>query len=99
MAPRQLLFLATLVLTTAQIVHAQQGSGKQFATRDPLVCTSKKMPATGAPSPEQIKQFLRCNVQTGERVSGNKLYLLDNITVEIGQGRPYHVSEMRIAEI
>ncbi|HEX9202192.1 MAG TPA: hypothetical protein VF865_21720 [Acidobacteriaceae bacterium] len=97
---RHLLICAFLAIGATVALPAQQGTGKKFATRDPFVCKSKKDPAKGAPSPDQIKQYFRCNSETGERSSGsNYLYLLDNITVEVGAGRPYQVSEMSIPEI
>jgi hypothetical protein len=81
--------------------YGQTGVGAKYGSRDPFVCKSKKDPAKGTPSPSQIKDYVRCDVQLGEgvHIPGNNLYLLDNVQVEIGKGRPYQVSDMNLRDI
>ncbi len=64
--------------------HAQSAaaswSGKDYHTRDPLACPAVR----GAPSAAAAAQIFRC---TYEMIPG---WLLENVTVQIGVGRPAH---------
>jgi len=76
------LLLAIFVISVA---HGQ-GGGKEYATRDPLACKSKKEPAKGAPSASQLKDYVRCS---NERIAGGYISLVENPQIEIGKSRPY----------
>jgi hypothetical protein len=74
---------------TLTLAHAQEGSGKQYDTRDPFVCASTKAPATGAPSLAQISNYVRCNAISGEKIAGGYISLFENAKFEIGKSRPF----------
>ncbi|MGA7949194.1 MAG: hypothetical protein WCA45_03420 [Thiobacillaceae bacterium] len=71
---------------------AYAGIGAKYATRDPATCASKTKPAKGAPTAEQAKQYVLCGsasrVGEGED-SYHHMILMENVRVEIGQGRPF----------
>jgi len=79
--------LALLVVFggTGVLAYGQAGAGKPYDARDPFVCKSKKDPAKGAPSPSQVKDYIRC---TNEKITAG-LLLYENVQVEIGKSRPY----------
>lgn len=76
-----------VLIGTAPSLLAQKGIGAKYGARDPLTCASTKDPAKGAPSPEQAKQYLRCHLENVG--SGANLYLLENVSVEVGKGTPF----------
>jgi hypothetical protein len=80
-------FVTVLIIAgTLGLAHGEAGLGQKYDTRDPFACKSKKEPAKGAPSPSQAKDYLRCRQ---ERVLGNEIYLLENVQLEVGKGRPF----------
>ena len=72
------------LFTTA--VFGQQGIGAKYGSRDPATCPSIKEPAKGAPSAAQATKYTACTME-GE-MSGNTLYLLQDVKVEVGGGTP-----------
>jgi hypothetical protein len=67
--------------------HAQAAdTAKDYNTREPFACKSKKDPAKGAPSSGQANDYVRC---TNEKISGGYISLLQNVQVEVGKSRPY----------
>ena len=82
----------TFCIVAAAPVFAQVGIGAKYATRDPATCASKTKPAKGAPTVEQAKQYVLCGsasrVGEGED-SYHHMILLENVRVQIGQGRPF----------
>ena len=66
-----------------------QGIGTKYAARDPRTCADKTSPKIGAPSPAQAAQYVVCS---SEHVI-NDLYLVENVSVQIGKGRPYNIRE------
>lgn len=86
-------FLVTAcVAAAAALVAAEPGVGAKYESRDPFVCASRKEPASGAPSANRLKDLVRCGTG-GERVASQMLYLLENLQVEVGKGRPYQASD------
>ena len=80
--------MGTLAQNTSLLVP-QKGIGAKYGTRDPMTCSSKKEPAKGAPSPELATQYVICG-KTGEReVSDQTLYLMQDVQVEVGNGRSF----------
>ncbi|HLY62525.1 MAG TPA: hypothetical protein VKV95_17425 [Terriglobia bacterium] len=71
------------------LAYGQEGAGKKYDTRDPFECKSMKEPATGAPSPSQVKDYVRCNKISGESIAGGYIYLYENAEFEIGKARPF----------
>ncbi len=65
---------------------AGNGIGADYGSRDPRACKDAKNPSHGAPSAEQAKQYAICGL---EHVEGAYLYLVEDITVEVGKGRSY----------
>ncbi|MGD0345475.1 MAG: hypothetical protein ABSA85_01900 [Terracidiphilus sp.] len=82
------LFAFLILCGASQLLNAQPGIGAQYFTRDPITCSSKKAPASGAPSPAQAALYVRCD-PSGEGLFGGNLFLLENVKVEIGSGRPF----------
>ena len=67
---------------------AAQGAGtNKYGTRDPRTCASTRAPAKGAITADLAKQYVVCQT---EKVSGYELYLVENVTVQVGGGRPYN---------
>jgi hypothetical protein len=76
----------TMLGLTAALAYGQPGAGKEYATRDPFSCKSKKEPAKGAPSASQLTDLVKCS---NERAAGGYIGLFENVQVEIGKSRPY----------
>src|SRR3569833_2372128 len=83
---------AAVLLSFLPALARAEGLGAKYATRDPATCASKTEPATGAPSPEQVKRYLLSGsarrVGEGED-SFHHLILMENVQVQIGKGRPF----------
>lgn len=81
-----------LALAVAMVSLAETGDGKKFGARDPRGCPSLKEPARGAPSAEQVKQILACQAEGVQHsgAAGDLLYLVTDVSVEIGKGRPFN---------
>jgi hypothetical protein len=80
------------------LVAAEPNVGEKYESRNPFVCASKKEPANGAPSVNRLKDLVRCGTG-GERVTSQMLYLLENLKVEVGKGRPYQASDRQSQNI
>jgi hypothetical protein len=79
--------ISTLLFAVlAAMARAQTGAGKEYETRDPFTCKSKKDPASGALAGGQLKAYVQCS---NERAAGGYISLLQNVQVEIGRSRPY----------
>jgi hypothetical protein len=76
-----------LALSLAPFAQAQ-GVGAKYGTRDPAVCKSTKEPEKGAPTAEQVAQYVRCGYER-EDTRNDNLWLKENLKAEIGKGRPY----------
>jgi hypothetical protein len=89
----QKLALLLTLTATALTVFAQPGSGARFGARDPKVCASTKEPKRGAPSPDQLKQYVICQSEkfTGTPGTGQLLYLMSDVTVEVAKPRPFQM--------
>ena len=90
---QQTVLLATIatifILGASGLALAQPGSGAKYVSRDPRTCVDKTAPKTGALSSAQAAQYVVCS---SEYVI-NDLYLVENVTVQIGKGRPYNIRE------
>lgn len=82
------MFVVTVltIAGTLGLAQAQPGAGRPYGSRDPFVCKAQKDPAKGAPSPSQLRQYVRCQMETGD---GFKGMLLENVQAEAGTSRPY----------
>ena len=66
--------------------NAQAQVGERYQTRDPQTCDSKQEPTSGPITAELAELYLRCNI---EAESAGKLYLLENLSVQVGKGTPF----------
>ena len=78
------------------LAHAQPGAGKPYGSRDPFVCQGQKDPVRGAPSSSLLKQYVRCQMETG---AGWKGMLLENVQVEVGVSRPFSPADAGASDI
>lgn len=66
---------------------ADDGIGADYNARNPAMCADRTQPAEGAPSHEQLLDYLRC---TMEGIGDGRLYLVENLSAEItGEGRAF----------
>ncbi len=81
-----------IALALAVVALAETGDGKKFGARDPRPCPSLKEPTRGAPSAGQVKQILACQAEGVQHsgAAGDLLYLVTDVAVEIGKGRPFN---------
>jgi hypothetical protein len=61
------------------------GIGARFGTRDPVTCPSTREPVSGPISVEQATLYFMCSREGTQR---GPLELVENLTLEVGQGRP-----------
>jgi hypothetical protein len=79
-----------LCLILALPLAAQPGVGAKFGTRDPR-CGPRKTQGNAAPSPDIVREAVLCQK---EGVSGDYLYLIENLKVEVAQkGRALQISD------
>jgi hypothetical protein len=78
---------ALLTAVAMQTAPAQAGEGAKYGTRDPQTCASAKEPAKGAISAELARKYVICQKEEVAHTQGF-IYLLENVTVEIGKGVP-----------
>jgi hypothetical protein len=71
---------------------AQTGIGRKFGARDPRTCSSRKEPTRGPISAAQAKQYFACDMESfaPSGAVGDLLYLVTDIVVEVGKGRPFN---------
>jgi len=93
---KYLLRFALLAMAVGLPTWAQPGSGKPYGTRDPKTCTSRKEPTNGAPSAAQAVTYFNC---TMESFFGDKLTLVENVKIEVGNGRRFLRSDSELKEI
>jgi hypothetical protein len=86
--------LVTLMFSFA--AAAQPVGGAPYGTRDPNTCASRKAPANGAPSVAQATAYFKCSM---EYFFGDKLVLVENVTVEVGNGRRFLRSDSELKEV
>jgi len=75
------------------VCFAQKGSGAKFAARDARTCPSRKEPVKGGPTAAQAKQYVICDLEHMDAAgaSGALLYLVANVNIEVGKGRPFNI--------
>jgi len=79
-----------------QTTNANANDNK-YGTRDAQTCKDMKAPVKGAPTAALAKQYVICDI---EKVSGPYLYLVENVRVEVGGGRPYNPNaDINVPEI
>lgn len=89
-----------LVIATAFALQAYaQNIGAPYGSRDPVTCASRKAPASGAPSPAQVAQYVQCDPEGGEGVRGHFIHLMTSVKAEIGAGRAFSPIADRMTDI
>lgn len=87
---RGLLITVFAISGFLQVLYAQAGVGAKYGARDPVKCKSTKEPDKGAPTPEQVKRYVKCAMEGEQGVAPPHLNLLENVEVEIGKARPFN---------
>ena len=82
-------FTTIFLFSAAHSTFGQKGIGAKYGSRDPITCADSKSPKTGAPSAAQAAQYVICSSEH----EINDLYLVENVTVQVGKGRPYNIRE------
>lgn len=87
-----------VLLLGATFVVRAQDIGERYGSREPRTCKDTKAPAKGAITAALAKVYLECQM---EGVSGNPLYLVENVKVEVGGAIPYAaiIGHRSLAEI
>ena len=75
-----LFVFVSVVSTSAQNIRATYGS------RSPRTCANTKAPVSGPISAQQAVQYFTCG---REHIDGEHLYLVDQVHIQVGKGRPY----------
>jgi hypothetical protein len=93
--------LAIALSAGAMGAFAQKGSGTKFGARDARTCPSRKEPVKGSPSAAQLKQYVICDLESAQTAgaSGAYLYLVANVNVEVGKGRPFNILTDSYADV
>ncbi len=82
---------------TSAVAQEKKSIGERYGSREPRTCEAKKAPAMGAPTADLAAKYVICEI---EKVSGQYLYLIENVKVEVGGGRPYNPnSDINVPEI
>lgn len=71
------------VETAAALARQPHGNtlGAKYGTRDPRTCSSRTAPAHGAPSAEQARQYVICELEQGD--GAGPLSLVTNVKVQV----------------
>ncbi len=86
-----LALMATIFLIAlSSLAFAQADTGAKFAARDPHVCKDRTQPKTGALSIQQAKDYFICD---SEHALDDVYFLVEDVTVQVGPGRPYNPGE------
>ena len=69
--------------TAAALARQPKGNslGAKYGTREPRTCASRTAPSHGAPSAEQAKQYVICELERGD--GANPISLVTNVKVQI----------------
>jgi len=88
----QSLLLATvaIILTfgafDASVAQEKKSPSERYGSREPRTCEDMKAPAKGAITAALAAKYFICKA---EGISGQYLYLVENVKVEVGGGIPY----------
>lgn len=75
-----------LLLSGAGTSDAQTTKTNRFGARDPRTVDDTKAPKSGPITAPLAQKYLNAQM---EDISGNRLYLVENVKVEVGGGVPY----------
>ncbi len=79
--------VAVIVLLGASHSAFAQSIGAKYGSREPRTCANTKAPATGAITAALATKYLICN---SEHVYSGSLYLIEDVSVQVGAGVPYN---------
>lgn len=99
----QSLLLATITfifmfgLFGAVAAQEKKSVGERYGSRDPRTCEDMKAPARGTITAALAAKYFICKA---EGVQGPYLYLVEDVKVEVGGGRPYNPNmDLNVPEI
>lgn len=72
--------------TSSAFAQAVRTIGERFDSREPRVCADMSAPARGAITAAIALRYLNCQM---DYVSGDTLYLVEDVTVQVGGEIPY----------
>lgn len=78
--------LGTVMLAAGFASANAQSVGTPFGARDPQVCSDRSEPQSGAITPDIATRYFVCGT---EKVSGDRLYLVGTVKLQVGKGRPF----------
>ena len=88
-APLLALAVAHCIVALApSSAHAQAGLAAKFGARDPKTCEDRTKPVRGVIASAQAAAYVVCSE---ESVSNTTLWLVENVAVQIGAGRPFQM--------
>lgn len=70
----------------AAAAQEKKSPGERYGSREPQTCENQKAPAKGAITAALAAKYFICKA---EGISGQYLYLVENVRVEVGGGIPY----------
>ena len=80
--------IAVIILFSASIsTFAQTGSGAKYGSRDARTCADTKAPTSGAMTTALATKYVICSQ---EHIQGDYLYLVEDLTVQVGGAVPYN---------
>ena len=82
-------------VNTTQPMNALTGIGAAYGARNPRTCANTKAPASGPISVQQAIQYFICG---REHEESNYLYLVDQVQIQVGKGRPYLPNTDRMSD-
>jgi len=87
--PKTVSLLALLALLFWALPSSAQEVGARFGSRDPRTCASRSDALTA----ETARQYFICDQEftVGPNASGESIYLVADVTVQLGRPRPFDV--------
>lgn len=86
--------ISMILLGAGLSTFAQTGAGKPFGARDPRTCADTKQPTSGAMTTALATKYVICSQ---EHVEGENLYLIEDLTVQVGGAVPYNPNRFPFA--
>jgi len=84
--------LALLATTCLLPAGAQHSGDPEFAAPAPRTCAAHNLPKTGGLTAAQAREYFICGNEKYIRTfSQRAAYLLSNVNIEVGKGRPFNI--------
>lgn len=81
--------ICALFVFIAVVSASAQNIGVTYGSRNPRTCPNTKAPTSGPISAQQAMQYVICGYEKEFEGGTTSLFLVDNIKLEIGGGRPF----------